>query len=219
MCLQGFTTWQAWFSCLPLKIWLYFSIKKRIIFFPLGIAFYMMLLPIPDDNILPCHCGMKSRRKCGNKRKNCFGLEEFVNDSPFGFRLEWFSSFTALDVFRYRETTSGSPNTWDAIIWKGNIADMWLTFVIIKEMVEKKLSYSYDMNISISQLFQRQICRCNHLWGWIFKFCCLSALYLSVAWDFLSLEKIKRILRWKKNSPSLLKWPHILVSVGMLHHW
>lgn len=79
-----------------------FQSKKKN-FFPLGIPFYMMLLPMPDDNILPCHCGMKWRRKCGDKRKNCFDLEAFVNDSPFGFRLEWFSSFTALYVSRYRD--------------------------------------------------------------------------------------------------------------------
>lgn len=159
----------------------------------------------------PCHCGMKRRRKCGDKRKKCFDLEAFVSDSPFGFRLGWFSSFTALYVCRYRETTPGSPNTWDATIWQDNIADMPLAFMIIKEMVEKKLSYSSDVNISISQLFQRQK-PCNHLWGWIFRFCCHSALFFICCLRLLVPGKIKRILRWKKNSPSLWKWPHISVS-------
>lgn len=179
---------QERFSSLTLKIWLYFSTKKKK--FPLGIAFYMMLLPMPDDNIPPCHCGMKWRRKCGEKRKTCFDLEAFVNDSPFGFRLEWFHFFTALYVSRYRETTSGSPSASGAIIWQDKTADMLLAFMIAKKMVEEKLSYSYNMSISISQLSQRQI-RCNHLWGWIFKFSCHSALFLSVAWDILSLEKSK----------------------------
>lgn len=161
--------------------------KKKNIFFPLGIVFYVMLLPMPDDNIPPCHCGIKWRRKYRGKRKNCFDLEAFVNDSPFGFRLECFSSFPALYVSGYRETTSGSPSAWNAIIWQDNIADMQLAFMI-KEMVEKKLSY--NLNVYISQLFQRQI-GCNQLWGWIFKFCCHSALFLSVTWDFLSLEKSK----------------------------
>lgn len=158
---------------------------------------------MPDDNIPPCHCGMKWRRKCRDKRKNRFDLEAFVNDSPFGLRMEWFSSFTALYVCRYRETTPGGPKTWDAIIWQDNIADMPLAFMIVKEMVEKKLSYSYNMNISISQLFQRQI-PCNHLWGWSFRFCCHSALI------FLLLEtscpwKIQKNFKIKKKFSIILE--------------
>lgn len=176
----------------------------------MGFAFYGMLLPMPDDSIPPCHCGMKWRRKCGGKRKNCFVLEAFVNDSPFSFRLEWFSSFTALCVFKYGETTSGSPSARDAIIWQDSIADMPLAFMIIKETVEKKLSY--DTNISISQHFQRQI-RCNQLWGWIFKFCSHSAPFLSVAWD-LRPWKIKRILRWKRNFSIIFEMASYLTVSG-----
>lgn len=152
----------------------------------------MMLLPMPDDNIPPCHCGMKWSRKCGDKRKNWFDLEEFVNDFPFGSRLGWFSSFTALHVSRYGETASGSLSAWVAIIWQDNIAEIPLAFVIIKETVEKKFSYSCHMNRSISQLFWRQIGG-NHLRGWIFKFHRHSALFLSLAWDISSPEKSKEL--------------------------
>lgn len=171
-------------------LWKYDSIfqSKEKNFFLWVLSFVRCCYQCQMKTSPSCHCGMKWRRKCGDKRKNCFDLEAFFNDSPFGFRLEWFSSFTALYVSRYRETTSHSPSAWDAIISQDNIADMPLAFMIIKEMVEKKLSYSYGMNISISQLFQRQI-QCNHLWGWIFRFCCHSALFLSVTWDVLSLEK------------------------------
>lgn len=79
-------------------------------FFPLSVAFYMLLLQMPDDNIHPCNCGMKWSRKCRDKRKNCFDLEAFVNDSLFGSRLGWFSSFPALHASRCKETVSGSHN-------------------------------------------------------------------------------------------------------------
>lgn len=140
MCLQGFTAWQTWFISLPLKIWLQFLSKNRILlfFFPLGVAFYMMLLPMPDNNILPCNCGMKWSRKCEDKRKNCFDLGAFVNDSPIGSRLDWFSSFTALHVSRYGEMVTGSLNVWVAIIWQDNIPEIPLAFMIIKEAVKKR---------------------------------------------------------------------------------
>lgn len=135
---------------------------------------------MPDDNIPPCHCAMKWSRKCGDKRKICFDLEAFVNDSAFGSRLGWFYSFAALHVSRYGETASSSLSAWVAIIWQENIAEIPLAFVIIEEMVEKKLSYSCRMNRSISQLFWRQI-RGNHLRGWILSFAAtLPYFYLSL---------------------------------------
>lgn len=110
---------------------------------------------MPDDNILPCNCGTKWSRKCEDKRKNCFDLGAFVNDSPIGSRLDWFSSCTALHVSRYGETVTGSLNVWVAIIWQDNIPEIPLAFIIIKERVKKKeLSYSCHMNITISQLFE-----------------------------------------------------------------
>lgn len=136
---------------------------------------------MPDDNVPSCNRGMKWSRKCEDKRKNCFDLRAFVNDSPIGPRLSWFSSFTALHLSRYGETISGSlghnnltrQHSIDTISIHDYQRDSG------RRNCPTLVMWIYLFHI----FFWRQIWG-NQFWGWIFKFHCHFALFFSVAWDF-----------------------------------